>query len=62
MLELLIVVVRALTLVLRGQREVVLENLALRQQLAAYLPPNDAMPVVSLACAESDWYGRELAR
>src|SRR5262245_45286797 len=36
MLELLIVVVRALTLVLRGQRELVLENGALRQQLAAY--------------------------
>ena len=35
MLELLIVVVRALTLALRGQRELVLENLALRQQLAA---------------------------
>src|SRR5262245_4349122 len=36
MLELLIVVVRALTLVLRGRRELVLENVALRQQLAAY--------------------------
>src|SRR5215475_133668 len=36
MLELLIVVVRALTLTLRGHRELVLENLALRQQLAAY--------------------------
>jgi putative transposase len=36
MLELLIVVVRALTLVLRGHRELVLENLALRQQLAVY--------------------------
>jgi putative transposase len=35
MLELLIVVVRALTLALRGHRESVLENLALRQQLAA---------------------------
>jgi hypothetical protein len=35
MLELLIVVVRALTLALRGHRELVLENLALRQQLAA---------------------------
>jgi transposase InsO family protein len=35
MLELLIVVVRALTLALRGRRELVLENLALRQQLAA---------------------------
>src|SRR5262245_25215972 len=36
MLELLIVVVRALTLALRGHRELVLENLALRQQLLAY--------------------------
>src|SRR2546428_14103570 len=36
MLELLIVVVRALTLALRGHRELVLENLALRQQLAAF--------------------------
>jgi hypothetical protein len=35
MLELLIVVVRAGTLALRGHRELVLENLALRQQLAA---------------------------
>lgn len=35
MLELLIVLVRALTLALRGHRELVLENLALRQQLAA---------------------------
>ena len=36
MLELLIVVVRALTLALRGHHELVLENLALRQQLAAF--------------------------
>jgi hypothetical protein len=37
MLELLIiVVVRALTSALRGQRELVLENIALRQQLAAF--------------------------
>jgi hypothetical protein len=36
MLELLIVVVRALTLAVRGHRELVLENLALRQQLAAF--------------------------
>ena len=34
MLELLIVVVRALALMLRGHRELVLENVALRQQLA----------------------------
>ena len=36
MLELLIVVVRALTLALCGHRELVVENLALRQQLAAF--------------------------
>jgi putative transposase len=36
MLELLIVVVRALALALRGHRELVLENLALRQPLAAF--------------------------
>jgi hypothetical protein len=35
MLELLIVIGRALALALRGHREVVLENLALRQQLTA---------------------------
>ena len=35
MLELLIVAARALALALRGHRELVLENLALRQQLAA---------------------------
>ena len=36
MLELLIVVIRALVLALRGHQELVLENLALRQQLAAF--------------------------
>jgi hypothetical protein len=36
MLKLLIVVVRALTLARRGHRELVLENLALREQLAAF--------------------------
>jgi len=36
MLEPLIVAVRALTLAPRGHRELVVENLALRQQLAAY--------------------------
>ena len=36
MLELVIVAVRAFTLALRGHRELVLENLALRQQLAAF--------------------------
>jgi hypothetical protein len=35
MVELLIVISRALALALRGHREVILENLALRQQLAA---------------------------
>jgi putative transposase len=35
MLELLILMVRALTLACRGQRELVLENIALRQQLRA---------------------------
>jgi hypothetical protein len=34
MLELVIVVVRSLALMLRGHRELVLENVALRQQLA----------------------------
>ena len=36
MLELLILIVRVLTLALRGHRELVLEHLALRQQLAAF--------------------------
>src|SRR3989454_9757783 len=36
MLELLIVVVRAVTLALRGHRKLISENLALRQQLAAF--------------------------
>jgi hypothetical protein len=35
MLDLLIVIGRALALALRGHRELVLENLALRQQLTA---------------------------
>jgi hypothetical protein len=35
MLELLLVIGRALALALRGHRELVLENLALRQQLTA---------------------------
>jgi hypothetical protein len=34
MLELLILIARALALAFRGHRELVLENLALRQQLA----------------------------
>ena len=35
MLDLLVVIVRALALACRGHRELVLENLALRQQLTA---------------------------
>jgi len=35
MLELLMIIGRALALALRGHRELVLENLALRQQLTA---------------------------
>jgi len=35
MLELLLIVARALALALRGHRELILENLALRQQLTA---------------------------
>jgi hypothetical protein len=56
MLELLIVVVRALALALRGHRELVLENLALRQQLAAFhrttrcrLRPGDRLFWMALA-------------
>ena len=40
MLQLLMVVCRALALALRGQRELVLENLALRQQLMAIKQAN----------------------
>ena len=41
MLQLLMVVCRALALALRGHREVVLENLALRQQLVAMKRTNN---------------------
>jgi hypothetical protein len=62
MLELLIVVVRALTLALRGHRELVLENLALRQQLAAFhrttrcrLKARDRFFWMVLARSWQDW-------
>ena len=62
MLELLIVVVRALTLALRGHRELVLENLALRQQLAAFhrttrcrLRARDRLFWVALARSWRNW-------
>jgi transposase InsO family protein len=62
MLELLIVVVRAITLALRGHRELVLENLALRQQLAAYhrttrcrLRARDRLFWVALARRWQNW-------
>jgi len=62
MLELLIVVVRALTLALRGHRELVLENLALRQQLAAFhrttrcrLRASDRLFWVALARGWRNW-------
>jgi hypothetical protein len=42
MLELLLVVARALGLALRGHRELVFENLALRQQLRAINEPRTA--------------------
>ncbi|HMF98944.1 MAG TPA: hypothetical protein VKE96_31805 [Vicinamibacterales bacterium] len=45
MLELLIVVVRGLALVLRGHRELVLENVALRQQLAAMQRAQKRVPL-----------------
>lgn len=62
MLEMLIVVVRALTLALRGHRELVLENLALRQQLAAFhrtrrcrLRARDRLFGIALARSWHDW-------
>ena len=45
MLQLLIVVGRALALGLRGHRELVLENLALRQQLMAMKRANRRPPL-----------------
>src|SRR5262245_32541651 len=62
MLELLIVVVRAFTLALRGHRELVLENLALRRQLAAFhrttrcrLRPGDRLFWMALARTWRSW-------
>jgi hypothetical protein len=62
MLELLIVVVRAVALALRGHRELVLENLALRQQLAAFhrtmrcrLRPADRLFWMALAQTWRNW-------
>jgi hypothetical protein len=62
MLELLIVIVRAFTLALRGHRELVLENLALRQQLAAFhrttrcrLRARDRLFWMALARSWRDW-------
>src|SRR5262249_18728699 len=62
MLELLIVVIRTVTLALRGHREVVLENLALRQQLAAFhrttrcrLRARDRLFWMALARIWRDW-------
>src|SRR5262245_24970276 len=45
MLVLLIVVVRGVALVLRGHRELVLENVALRQQLAAMKRDQKRVPL-----------------
>ena len=58
MLELLIVVVRALTLALRGHQELVLENLALRQQLAASTERSDAAS--GHATDSFGWLSREV--
>jgi putative transposase len=62
MLELLIVVVRALMLALRGHRELVLENLALRRQLAAFhrttrcrVRPGDRLFWMTLARTWRNW-------
>src|SRR3989442_2133440 len=62
MLELLNVVVRALALALRGHRELVLENLALRQQLAVFhrttrcrLRARDRLFWVALARSWQNW-------
>ena len=62
MLELLIVVVGSLALALRGHRELVLENLALRQQLAAFqrtarcrLRARDRLFWIALARSWRNW-------
>jgi putative transposase len=61
--ELLIVIVRALALALRGHRELVLENLALRQQLTAvqrtskwaHLQTHDRLFWIVLARSWPNW-------
>jgi hypothetical protein len=63
MLELLIVIGRGLTLTLRGHRELVLENLALRQQLTAvkrttkrpHLQTRDRLFWIALARIWRNW-------
>ena len=63
MLELLIVIGRALALALRGDRELVLENLALRQQLTAlkrttkrsHLQTGDRLFWIALARVWRNW-------
>src|SRR5918996_4199351 len=63
MLELLMVIGRALTLALRGHRELVLENLALRQQLTAvtrttkrpHLQTRDRLFWIALARSWRNW-------
>ena len=63
MLELLIVAARALALALRGHRELVLENLALRQQLTTIrrttnrprLGPGDRLFWIALARVWRNW-------
>jgi transposase InsO family protein len=64
MLELLVVLVRALTLACRGHRELVLENLALRQQLTALrrttkrarLQTRDRLFWIALARGWRNWH------
>ena len=63
MLELLLILVRALALACRGHRELVLENLALRQQLTAlrrtttraHLQPRDRLFWIALARSWRNW-------
>src|SRR5438270_12197879 len=63
MLELFVVIVRALALACRGHRELVLENLALRQQLTAlrrttkraHLKTRDRLFWIALARSWRNW-------
>src|SRR5436309_13066044 len=63
MLELLVVIVRAVALACRGHRELVLENLALRQQLTAlrrttkraHLKTRDRLFWIALARSWRNW-------